>query len=360
MTKAVLITIGRLNIGGAERRLLQLVRSVRSMNLPLRITMFVVSGKPGTFDEQFKAAGVGLVFGQPGVRGLIDLWAVCRRLRPQVLHINAETAAGFYAFAGLLAGVPTRLAHYRSMHSPRAPLPALKSWVYQLLTNLFCQRIIGVSSGSRQGRLVLRPWQTVYNGITPPTPHGVASLPVPAHYHLDRVRVAVLGRIDRAKNVDRAIRIFAAFRRRQPNAELHITGPYTGVAQEELQEVVRSAGVADSVSMHGPVAEPFEYLAHSSLLLLTSSIEGLPGAVIEALACGTPVVSTDLPGVQEIAARTLGVRCLPLGASDDDWAAAMVDALRDSRPGIRAAFERSPFDTDRYVRDILAVWNVSA
>ena len=329
------------------------------MHLPLTITVFVVSGKPGTFDQDFRNAGAALVFGQPGARGLVDLWRLCRRLCPHVLHVNAETAAGFYAFAGLLAGVPTRLAHYRSMHSPRSLLPAMKSLMYQLLTNLFCQRIVGVSTGSRQGRLVFRPWQTVYNGITPPTAQDLAAMPVPAHYHLDRVRVAVLGRIDRAKNVDRAIRIFAAFRRRRPNAELHITGPYTGVSLTELQDVVRSAGVADAVSMHGPVSEPFQYLAHSSLLLLTSSIEGLPGAVIEALACGTPVVSTDLPGVLEIAARTQGVRCLPLSAEDDDWATAMVEALHDSRTDIRTAFERSPFETDRYVHDILAVWDAS-
>lgn len=355
--KAILITIGQLNIGGAERRLLQLVRSLRGMALPLRITMFVVSGKPGTFDDQFRAAGVDLVFGHPGVRGLIDLWVVCRRLRPQVLHINAETAAGFYALAGFLAGVPTRLAHYRSMRAPRRPLPAVKSWVYQVLTNIFCQRIIGVSDGSRQGRLILRPWQTVYNGITPPTPQEVLAMAVPAHYHLDRVRVVVLGRITTTKNVDRAIRLFAAFRRRRPDAELHIVGPFATVSPGELHDVIRSAGVSDAVVIHGAVSEPFQYLGHSSLLLLTSTVEGLPGAVLEALACGVPVVSTNLPGAQEIAARTPGVRCVPLSADDDTWAATMVEALGDSPADLSRSFRASPFSADRHVHDILAIWN---
>jgi hypothetical protein len=116
--KDILITIGQLNIGGAERRLLQLVRSLRGMGLPLRITMFVVSGKPGTFDDQFRAAGADLVFGHPGVRGLIDLWTVCRRLRPEVLHVNAETAAGFYAsWPAFRPGSPTTGACNR----PAAP-----------------------------------------------------------------------------------------------------------------------------------------------------------------------------------------------------------------------------------------------
>ena len=70
------------------------------------------------------------------------------RIPAPEVTVTAETAAGFYGLAGLLAGVPTRLAHYRSMHSPRSLLPALKSWIYQLLTNLFCQRIIGVSTSA--------------------------------------------------------------------------------------------------------------------------------------------------------------------------------------------------------------------
>ena len=360
VTRRVVITIGQLNIGGAERRLLQLVRSVQSMGLPLSITIFIVSGKPGTFDQEFKDAGVTLVFGHAGARGLIDLWALCRRIRPEVLHINAETAAGFYAFAGLLAGVRHRLAHFRSMASPR-PLPgAIKSWVYQIITNLFCQRIIGVSSGSRLGRLVIRPWQTIYSGITPPAAEDVAAMPPPVQFHPERVRVAVLGRIDRNKNVGRAIRIFAAFRRIEPNAELHVMGPFTGLTPEDLEGAIHAAGLPGTVVLHGPVADPFQYLAHSSLLLLTSRVEGLPGAAIEALACGTPVISTDLPGAKEIAEHTFGVTCLPLSATDETWAAAMVAAMRYPRAEIRAAFDRGPFHTERYVRDILAVWNAPA
>ena len=174
---------------------------------------------------------------------------------------------------------------------------------------------------------------------------------------MERVRVTVLGRIDRAKNVDRAIRIFASFRRRRLDAELHIVGPFATVSPAELHDIIRSSGVSDAVSIHGPVSEPCQYLAHSSLLLLTSSVEGLPGAVLEALACGVPVVSTDLPGAQEIAARTRGVRCVPLSADDGIWAATMVEALRDSPADLSSAFLASPFIADRYVHDILAIWN---
>jgi glycosyltransferase involved in cell wall biosynthesis len=352
------ITIGRLAVGGAELRLLQVVRSIQERRLPVQCTVFVVSGERGPLDADFLAAGAAVVFGRPGLRGLRPLWSLCRRLRPQVLHVNAEMAAGFYGLAGLAAGVPLRVAHLHSMARRRGLAEWLKELVYGLATNLFCLGIIGVSTGSRAGRLILRPWRTVYNGITPPTDEELGRTPLPRRYGTDRVRIAVLGRIQREKNVDRAIRIFAAFRRSAPSAELHIIGPYVDVRPESLEAEARSAGVADAVHFHGSVASPFEYLTHASLLLLTSSVEGLPGVVLEALACGTPVVSSDVPGAVEIADRTAGVVCLSLAESDERWAAAMTASLATSRQAVRSAFRSSTFMTDRFVRELLGLWKV--
>lgn len=354
--KRIVITIGQLNIGGAERRLLQLVRSVHALGLPVEVTVFVVSGMAGTFDDDFRAAGAVIVYGHPGQRGLADLWRLCREKRPDVLHINAETAAGFYGLAGLLAGVPYRVAHFRSMSTPKGFPASLKAFAYEAATNLFCHRIIGVSSGSRQGRLVVRPWETIFNGITPPTDDALAAMPLPGGFTED-VNVAVLGRIQRAKNVPRAIRVFAEFRKLVPSAVLHIIGPYVDVDRKEIEAIAHAAGVGDRVICHGPVSNPFQYLSHASLLLLTSTVEGLPGAVIEALACGTPVVATDLPGTRDIEAVTVGVRRMQLSDGDGPWAAAMVDAVGFSRVAIRAAFQRGPFSNERYVNDILKVWN---
>lgn len=356
--RRVVITIGRLAVGGAELRLLQVVRSIQALHLPVQATIFVVSGEPGPLDGDFRAAGAVIAFGRPGVRGLRALHELCRRVRPHVLHVNAETAAGFYGLAGLLAGVPLRVAHLHSMAHRHGGLGRLKELAYGVATNLFCQQVIGVSTGSRRGRIVLRPWRTVYNGITPPTDEELGRIVLPRRFGADRVRIVVLGRILRTKNVGRAIRIFAAFRRSTPAAELHVIGPCVDVRPETLEAEARVAGVADAVHFHGGIASPFDYLAHASVLLLTSSVEGLPGVVLEALACGTPVVSSDVPGAVEIAERTAGVACLSLSARDERWAAAITAALATSRPAVRSAFRRSTFLTERFVRELLATWQV--
>ena len=55
-------------------------------------------------------------------------------------------------------------------------------------------------------------------------------------------------------------------------------------------------GIRADVDMPGFVENPFQYMARASVLVLSSIYEGLPGVLIQAMACGCPVVSTDCPG----------------------------------------------------------------
>jgi len=69
-----------------------------------------------------------------------------------------------------------------------------------------------------------------------------------------------------------------------------------GRLQGELQKLARGLGIGDDVDMPGFVDNPFQYMARASLLVLSSEYEGLPGVLIQAMACGCPVISTDCPG----------------------------------------------------------------
>jgi glycosyltransferase involved in cell wall biosynthesis len=68
-----------------------------------------------------------------------------------------------------------------------------------------------------------------------------------------------------------------------------------GPDRAALQELAEELGIADRVWLAGFQTNPFSFIAHSSCYVLSSRFEGLPGGLIEALACGTSVVSTDCP-----------------------------------------------------------------
>jgi glycosyltransferase involved in cell wall biosynthesis len=81
-----------------------------------------------------------------------------------------------------------------------------------------------------------------------------------------------------------------------------------------LRELIASRGLTDRVTITGFIQNPFPWYANASALVLSSDFEGFPNVLVEALACGTPVVSTDCPsGPNEILTGPLSRYLAPCG-----------------------------------------------
>ena len=94
------------------------------------------------------------------------------------------------------------------------------------------------------------------------------------------------------------LRAFAALRGRRP-VRLVVLGE--GPERDALERLAGELGVADDVSFHGFVANPFAFMARADAFVLSSAWEGLPNALIQARALGVSVVATDCPsGPREI------------------------------------------------------------
>jgi len=107
-------------------------------------------------------------------------------------------------------------------------------------------------------------------------------------------------------------------------------------------------GLEEFVSMPGFVENPFAYMRAADLFVLSSASEGLPNALIQAMACGTPVVSTDCPtGPNEILQDGKWGRLVPVGDAEA-LASAMAAALDDpSPPDVRT--RAADFSVDKAV-----------
>lgn len=102
-----------------------------------------------------------------------------------------------------------------------------------------------------------------------------------------------VGRLSEQKDFATLIRAFARVRSNF-NARLLILGE--GPLRAELEALVVELGIEQVVSMPGWVSNPVAYMREAALFVLCSRWEGLPGALIEALFAGVPVIATDAPG----------------------------------------------------------------
>ena len=154
------------------------------------------------------------------------------------------------------------------------------------------------------------------------------------------------GRLGRAKDHPTLIRAFARVRRARP-ARLVIFGQgkteaKTARSVAALQAQAGELGVADDVVLPGFFANPFAYMARAAVFALSSINEGLPGVLIQAMACGCPVVSTDCPsGPAEILAGGRYGRLVPPG--DDAALAAAILATLDAPPAAMSLRARAGF-----------------
>jgi glycosyltransferase involved in cell wall biosynthesis len=110
--------------------------------------------------------------------------------------------------------------------------------------------------------------------------------------------ILTVGRLHPQKDHTTLLKAFAQVRSRI-SARLMILGE--GELRPELETLAASLNLSDDVSMPGFVENPYAYMARAGVFALSSRWEGLPTVLIEAMACGAPVVSTDCPsGPREI------------------------------------------------------------
>jgi glycosyltransferase involved in cell wall biosynthesis len=105
-----------------------------------------------------------------------------------------------------------------------------------------------------------------------------------------------VGRFYPHKGFATLLKAFALVRANRP-ARLVLLGE--GPLRAELETLAHQLGIADQVSMPGFVENPFAYMRRAAVFVLPSEYEGLPNVLIQAMACGCPVVSTNCPSGPE-------------------------------------------------------------
>ncbi len=179
-------------------------------------------------------------------------------------------------------------------------------------------------------------------------------LPVPDHPWFRDKNVPLIlsvGELCGRKDFATLLQAFALLHQKKP-CRLMILG--RGKRRENLLELASKLGVAESVAFPGFVDSPYAYMAHADLFAFTSRWEGLGFVLIEALAVGTPVVSTDCPsGPAEILQNGRFGPLVPVG-DIEALAKAMQNTLDNPLPADQLRLAAHPYTvsaaTDAYLQ----------
>ena len=138
-------------------------------------------------------------------------------------------------------------------------------------------------------------FRVIYNPVFRPEIAELAR-EIPSHPWLAEPGAPVIiaaGKLKPQKDFETLLRAFARVRE-QRAARLVILG--RGPGKPGLMELAAQLGVTDDFQLPGHVRNPYAWFSRASVFVLSSAWEGLPNVLIEALACGCPVISTDCPG----------------------------------------------------------------
>jgi glycosyltransferase involved in cell wall biosynthesis len=368
--------LGSLDRGGVEMRTLQLISAASPSCV--QTSVITLSGRLGALAEAYTAAGASIHplrvydLGFP-----VRFVRLLRDLRIDAVHSNVYYSSGPLLFLAWLAGVRTRIAHFRSDGRPWSELDIRHRLSYPVMrwfVRRFATCILGVSPSAlpaalveEHGRLQARvmPDAVDLQAIDPTRASDIRSTLVARP---DEPVILHLGRADiPTKNRDGAIGYFAAHRRQGGFGTLVFAGrdgdsAETAAAnQARWRSTAEELGIADHVVFLGERHDVADLLASADLLLFTSRLEGLPGVVLEACAMGTPVVASDVPGAVYLAEHLDGIRIVSLAADESVW----VDAIRSSlvrpptletRRASHAHLRGSAFDVEMAARTVQEVW----
>ncbi len=161
-----------------------------------------------------------------------------------------------------------------------------------------------------------------------------------------------VGRLDRQKDFGTLLKAFARVRKTRP-CRLLILGE--GEQRAALEALIAELGIGADVALPGFDSKPYAAMGHCSVFVLSSRYEGLPNALIEALACGAPVVSTACPsGPRDVLNEGEFGRLVPVG-DDDAMAKAIVEVLDDPPSKARQRSRGAAYSVENSVKAYLPV-----
>lgn len=273
---------------GAEKVVCQIIKSFESVE-----GMEMVYCSPDSQIVRQMLAEQGVTFLPIETMSTGNLKQVIQEQKPDLIHAH-DMRASF--FSALCCGKIPLVSHiHNNAYDARGLSP--KTIAY-LLAGFKAKHILWVSNSSYEGyafhKLFTKKSSVLYNIID--TDQIFAKKAQDENtYDYDMIYV---GRLTFQKDPQRLMRLCARLKERKPDLKVAIVG--TGELEAEVKELCRELNLQENVQFLGFQSNPIKMVHDTKAMILTSRWEGTPMCALEAMALGTPVVSTPSDGMKDL------------------------------------------------------------
>ena len=298
---------GTLARGGAERQLVYMLRALQSTGVSVRV-LCLTRGE--AFEEEVRQLGVAVTWvGRAKARRLrlLDIIRELRREPADVLQSSHFYTNLYVAAAGRILGRREIGAIRNNLTNEIAANGRLGRWHLAAPRHLIAnsrmayQRALAHGIAPHQLDFVPNALDAhCYGAARRPTPDSPAAM----------LTLLFVGRLTEQKRPERFLRLAATLKHRRanraPRLKFLIAGG--GPLKPPLERSAADLGLTgDDLSFLGECRCMKEIYRQADVLVLTSDYEGTPNALLEAMACGVPIVATAVGGVPELLGEGRGV-----------------------------------------------------
>jgi glycosyltransferase involved in cell wall biosynthesis len=346
--------ITSLEVAGSERQhFLLLERLDRERFAPHVIAFF-----SGGMEQRFRSLGVPVDIircRQVRLSALLRCWRKLQEIRPAIVHTIGQSANVWGRSAAALAHVPIIIASERNSAEVKGRLRlAIDRQLTRLTTSVITNSYHSGAFFLRRGIVGAAKLETIQNGIDVCAFRAAAGSGGAA-------RLGTVGEMRKSKYHGDLLRAFQRVVSSKPQAKLEIAGD--GALRGELEAEIRRLGLDGKVLLHGWVHQINDFLEHLDVYVHPAHHEGLPNAVMEAMACGLPCVAFDTPGCAELIRDGQTGLLVPTGDCEALGEAALrllADRELAARLGSAAReFIRQHFSVERMVSEHVALYELA-